>query len=175
MRYANIATLSKSDLEPLGSKLINLRLLNNVIEVIESDVFDANPNLEEIMLDSNQIEFVGKGAFDKLLKLSRLDFYPNPCYSQDASSRSAVLNLVKILERECNELPEKMTISAGKKQEQDIEELIGEVVKCKVEASLQDSKIKELERKIEDLKLEKVNCSSVERTSFETKNSGRKF
>lgn len=170
IRFGNISSLTKSDLEPLGSNLRILRLRNNYIEAIESDLFEANQNLEEISLDVNQIEFVGKGAFDKLQKLAYLNFNPNPCNSNTAYNRAGVIALVKKLESDCTDRPETLPPSAFFKQEKDVEEIITEFVKCKVESLLQDIKIMELEKKVEDFKV-KIE----DRTAFETKNCGKKF
>lgn len=101
----SIATLTKTDLSPFGSQLKLFYFHRSKIEVIESDLFEANPFLEQISLYGNQIKFVADGAFDKLPNLTSLYFRNNPCYSGSAvNDRAAVFNLIKQIERNCKVL-----------------------------------------------------------------------
>ena len=54
--------LEKSDFMQFGGKLRNFAFHGKILEVIEGDLFDGNPNIEELYL-GNGIKDVGRGAF----------------------------------------------------------------------------------------------------------------
>ena len=103
--HANTTTLSKDDLQFLGSQFKNLAIHYNHIEWLEADVFDFTPNLETVYLRANKIQYVEKGTFDKLKKLTYLNFQENLC-NRDYASGPAVLELITNIEDACTEIAE---------------------------------------------------------------------
>lgn len=98
---SDIKMIRKSDLIPFGNKLTRFWFSTNKIEVIESDLFEGNPNLDHIQLYSNNIKHVEIGAFNHLTKLSTLSFSSNPCSSGTSSDRSSVIKLIAEIENKC--------------------------------------------------------------------------
>lgn len=97
------STLQRSDLQPFGSKLRKFWFFNTHLEVIPADLFEDTRNLEHIYLGENSIEYVGRGTFNKLHKLTALHFPNNPCHSGGIDSRAAVLNLIRKIENKCTD------------------------------------------------------------------------
>lgn len=142
---AHIKNISKSDLEPFGSQLDVLNLPSNSIEIIDADLFDSNPNLSSISLSGNPLKIVAKGAFDKLEKLNTLSVSENFCFSGHKDSyreygRSAVLNLITLLETNCYE-----------RNETTIEQLV-KIENLNARLNTMAKRIAELEGKNSDLK-----------------------
>lgn len=100
---ANLAIISKYDLQPFGSQLKIFSFYGNKLEAIESDLFEFTPNLELIQFQSNKIKYVSKGAFSHLSKFSYFNFHYNACHHGLASDRSGVLNLISTIERKCTD------------------------------------------------------------------------
>lgn len=95
--------LKRSDFQSFGSRLKKLYLDLNYIEVIPADLFEDMVNLEKIDLKINEIRYVGKGAFDKLTKLTSLNFLTNPCFSGNAENRADVIILTKKIQENCTD------------------------------------------------------------------------
>lgn len=90
-------------MKQIGDKLKGLFLYVNLIEVIEGDLFEFNPNLENIQMDRNKIARIGLGAFDGLNKLHSIDLGPNPCVPADKNDgtvkdRTNALQLIQNVE-----------------------------------------------------------------------------
>lgn len=98
---SNLLTVDKNDLRPFGHNLKFLYLGLNQLEVLDSDLFDYTPNLEFFFVYYNKIKSVGNGTFDKLQRLSKLNFEHNSCAGGVARDRSAVINLIANIERQC--------------------------------------------------------------------------
>lgn len=98
---ANITSLKKSDLKSLGVKLEYLWLNDNSIEVLESDVFDHTPNLEDINFENNKIQQIGEGTFSQLQALNYLDFEGNLCHSGHTWLFHSISSLLKEVNDKC--------------------------------------------------------------------------
>lgn len=104
LQSANLASVTKYDLQPFGNKLTHLWIGANNIEVIVSDLFEFTPNLELVQISSLKIKYVGSGAFDNLKKLTILNAGANPCHSGYASDRASVVALIANFESKCQDL-----------------------------------------------------------------------
>lgn len=105
--YIHISQLSEihsSDLKQFGDKLKKLWLTYNAIEVLESDLFQYNPNLNYIDFISSKIKHIDDGTFRGLEQLSQL--YLNgglPCIDKGATTRSDVITLITEAEIKCKD------------------------------------------------------------------------
>lgn len=162
IKGGNISTITKSDLSPFGSKLKTFDFQNNLIEVIEVDLFEENPNLEVVDLKGNKIKFVAIGAFVKLPKLKKLHFNPNPCHSSGNidNDPTAVINLVQHLESNCQDLEAyekfKNLINTTPKTEQEllIDQLTAKI--AQLEERLQLENLKDELREVKDTIMNKL-------------------
>lgn len=126
--------LSKDDLEQFGEKLKKLYMhQDNDIEVIEADLFEHNPNLEEIYLQDNKIRHIEDGTFDGLQKLKELRLHGNTCTSETdyTTDRSKLMAVIRSVERKCKD---KWFIISKEKDER-IKELEAENKKIKENCS----------------------------------------
>lgn len=73
-----LKVVHQSDLKPF-SKLVELYLMSNQLEVLEKGLFDFNSNLELIFLRNNKISFIDFNVFDNLSKLKFLFLDINTC------------------------------------------------------------------------------------------------
>lgn len=107
LTYPTISKISKNDLESLGSQLKKLivRNSNQQISKIDADLFEFNPNLVEIHLCSNKLDFIENGTFDKLENLETLHVEDNSCLPGQShkaeNNRSAVIELIPKIEKSC--------------------------------------------------------------------------
>jgi len=106
IHHAKITSITKEDLKPFGQQLKEFYLGPSELEVIDADLFDYTQNLEKIYLHNNKIKHVSSGAFNNLPKLTTLWFSSNPCtFSSDyAWHRAGVINLIAIVESQCQDL-----------------------------------------------------------------------
>lgn len=82
-----------------------VQLQSNKIKVIDSDVFEANPNLTDIWLYGNQINHVAEGAFSHLKKLKFLSLRSNKCEGKvHGEAREDVLEVIENVEKNCKNL-----------------------------------------------------------------------
>lgn len=105
VNYSDLKRITSSDLEQFGEKLKILWIGNNIVEVIEADLFKYTPNIESIGLSPQKIKHVDDGAFTKLNKLHSLWFSKNPCgvRTNVENDRMSVLTLITRIEMECKE------------------------------------------------------------------------
>lgn len=93
--HANISTVTRGYLQPFGSKLEYFVFDNNQIEVIPADLFVDMPNLKYIILRSNKIKFVGRGAFSSIEQLILIVFQNNPCFSGSGFMHNEIETVIK--------------------------------------------------------------------------------
>lgn len=104
INHTKIATLTRSDLQPFGSRLRKLWFQNSLIEVIPADLFEDTKNLETISLVNNYIKYVGSGTFNNLRKLTIMFFQNNPCHpAGHAYDRTGVDTLIAEIGSKCTD------------------------------------------------------------------------
>lgn len=123
-------------------------MFSTQLKAIEADAFAFNPRIEQIMIHANQISYVGKGAFDKLEKLSSLNFNSNPCHSGSAGKRSGVIELIAKIEEKCTDIS-KTCPAEDSKSSEELEMLTSEL---KIENLRLITKNEELLGQIEEFK-----------------------
>ncbi|KAL7011916.1 hypothetical protein ACKWTF_014511 [Chironomus riparius] len=93
--------IHQSDLKDFP-ELVDLRLYDNQLEIIEEDLFKFNPKLDSIFLNSNKISQIDPNVFDNLPKLSSLYLDSNACISFNAiNSESQVQMIIKKVKLQC--------------------------------------------------------------------------
>lgn len=99
---SGLQQLTKDDLKDFGFGLTTVNFGYNEITQINFDLFQQNLNIDQINLEYNKIETIGKGALDYLNNLYTLDFLGNQCYSDFAYfDRNAVIRLIKRINSHC--------------------------------------------------------------------------
>lgn len=102
--YMNDGVLSEihqNDLQPFP-QLRYLDLFENLLEVIEVDLFKFNEHLEVVWLSNNRIEHIAPTVFDHLSKLSHLYLMNNVCIQQSETNRTNVLKLIENVKEKCS-------------------------------------------------------------------------
>lgn len=98
----NISAITKDIMQPFGDKLQEVFFQRSqMLELIEADAFDSNPNLKTISFKRSGIKYVGNGAFDKLHNLQTLHFDDTKCQIENADDRFQVLSLIEKIKRNC--------------------------------------------------------------------------
>lgn len=67
-----------------------LRIERNDVEVIEADLFEANPLIEIIDLRDNKIWFIGENCFENLVKVREIFLNGNECIDSSKGSTDIV-------------------------------------------------------------------------------------
>lgn len=102
----NLKEITKENLKEFGDKLKKLEIIaGNQVEVIESDLFIYNKNVELVKIQNNKIKHIANGAFDHLEKLKELHLSGNSCTSSsdDASDRTKIAAVVTNVEKNCKD------------------------------------------------------------------------
>ncbi|KAG5667609.1 hypothetical protein PVAND_015584 [Polypedilum vanderplanki] len=87
---SNLIFIHPNDLQNL-TKLKEINLSENQLEIIEEDLFKYNLELREINLEENKIFHIFPSAFDNLAKLSVLKLNGNVCqFSNDSDVKSLI-------------------------------------------------------------------------------------
>lgn len=96
VRFAscNMQLMLKNDLIGLNS-LKYLDLIANKLEYIKSDVFELAPNLEEVILNNNRIQYIGYEIMKPLTKLKKISFGGNICVASHAHESEEDLERLK--------------------------------------------------------------------------------
>lgn len=130
-------------------KLKKLYLSFNELEVIESDLFINNPNLELVYLGVNKIHTVYPKVFDGLTKMTSLRFQNNTCYDgQVDHNRNEAVKFAQNIYKHCAP-----STAAGQCE--------SEIVTVKKEVQKLTSEIKEWKKEISDfIKIMQESCSS---------------
>lgn len=101
MHNNELEEITREDFRGL-SKLKQLVVFSNRIQVIESDLFMHTPSLIALSIWDNQIKHVGYNAFDQLHGLSTIYFDNNICFSHSVNDdRTAAELLICRLFRSC--------------------------------------------------------------------------
>ncbi|XP_070493049.1 putative leucine-rich repeat-containing protein DDB_G0290503 [Chironomus tepperi] len=99
--FTGLKEIHQSDLK----HFLNLKVLSlsgNSLEILENDLFEFNPDLEDIYLYSNKISHIDPNVFDKLTKLKTLYLSSNACIDMDAYNNStAVQNVITTAKNQC--------------------------------------------------------------------------
>lgn len=167
---SNISALSKYDLQPLGSQLTHFWFHGNRVEAIESDLFEFTPNVEVIEFSNSQVKYVGGGAFSNLKKLRQLSFTDNPCHSNNATSRSEVIDLALAIESDCThqqalkiEIKLNLTTLELLTTERELtEELKREITELKTGHKINKAEMDRMQVENANLKKEIENCSKID-------------
>lgn len=96
-----LSEIHQADLQPF-SQLRYLDLFENLLEVIEADLFKFNEHLEVIWLSNNRIEHINPTVFDHLTKLNFLYLMDNVCIQQSETNRTHVLKLIANVKENCS-------------------------------------------------------------------------
>jgi hypothetical protein len=137
---ANLKEIRKSDLQNFHA-LEFLSLQKNDLEIIEENLFEANPNLQVIYLNNNKIKQVAFNVLSHLKKLSYVDFSENICISKTAFA-SKIEGFKIELNNNCGNVTAAISKGIKPVQEKSIE---AELNNTKLAA-----KISGLETKVED-------------------------
>lgn len=101
IRNSNLKEIHQGDLKSF-SKLVEIYLHENSLEVLEEGLFDFNLNLEFVSFENNEIAHIGPNVFDHLNKLRYLYFDSNSCINKFAyNSISEVKNVIQIVKSQC--------------------------------------------------------------------------
>lgn len=84
------------------TKLKYLRLEDNDIEVLQSNIFVQNLQLLEIHLSNNKLKFVAAKILVPLTMLKRASFKNNICIDENADTTSGLKSLGRNLEEQCS-------------------------------------------------------------------------
>lgn len=105
INFANLKRITATDLEQFGDNLKIFWIGNNIVEVVESDLFRYTPNVESIGFSPQKIKHVEKGALSGLTNLHSLWFSQNPCGRgvNVENDRLEILNLVYTIETTCQD------------------------------------------------------------------------
>jgi len=142
-----IKEIHQDDLKPY-TKLQYLDLLTNNIEVLNDGLFDYNPEMVGIRMDSLKISQIGMNVFGHLQKLLTLHFCGNVCTGRAAdNSRTGVLGVLESVKATCGD-PEFTKL---------------------------EEKIKVLEAEAKNLKCDNLQTFNQNRLNFETELKSSKF
>jgi len=83
-------------------KLMVLDLISSNLEIIEENLFEFNPDLEQIYLQSNKITHIDPNVFDNLIKVKTLNLLENTCINTQAyNNPTGVQNVIKTAKAQC--------------------------------------------------------------------------
>ena len=96
--------IHQSDLKDFP-KLMNLYLYSKNIEILEENLFEFNPNLELVHINTNIITHIDPKVFDRLIKLKYLYLQLNTCINMAAINNPTDLqSIIKIAKLNCTNL-----------------------------------------------------------------------
>jgi Leucine-rich repeat (LRR) protein len=91
--YTGLKVLTQEDLKPL-TKLRDLYVDNNQLEVIESDLFEFNTDIEVMNFSNNRIKTVGVNAFAPLKSIEHLNMQNNDCINKKGTNKKEIDDLL---------------------------------------------------------------------------------
>ena len=98
---AGLKEVHQSDLKPF-SKLMELHLDGNEIEIIDEDLFEFNRELQYISFVNNKIYHIHPDVFNNLFSLEYLRLEYNKCISRNADNNNEyVRELIDTLHDKC--------------------------------------------------------------------------
>lgn len=99
IEFSGLKEIHQADLKPF-TKLIYLTLGYNSIEVLESGVFDQNPNLEILSFVANDLVHIEPQVFDNLPKL-RCFWFIRTCVHKIVYSRKETIEAIDVARNKC--------------------------------------------------------------------------
>lgn len=96
----NLMTIHAEDLRPFPDLQV-IRLENNKLFALDSDLFKYTPKLQFIGLGNNLIQHIGLNMLNDLDNLAGVYFQKNPCIETNAGTPEAILELKLYLPQRC--------------------------------------------------------------------------
>ena len=101
IEMSQLKEIHQSDLKPF-TKLLQLNLYENQLEVINKNLFAFNLNLKYVSFANNKISFIDSNVFDNLINLRFLFLRSNECINMDAENDSTeVQKVIKEAQEKC--------------------------------------------------------------------------
>lgn len=100
MNFCGLKIVTKEDLRPLRH-LRGLYLQNNELEFLGNDLFEFNPDIEEINLCDNKLKNVAIGVFEPLKNLQKVEILRNLCIDASAIRSTEVEILIRNVKEKC--------------------------------------------------------------------------
>lgn len=127
----NMRLLLKGDMEHLNA-LKYLDLVGNKIEKLESDIFENTPNLLEVMLNNNRLQFIGANLLEPLKNIKLISFGGNQCYTGFAKySHEQLLRLKTEIKLRCSDISMLDLMARLESVENKIEKMLERIDKLK--------------------------------------------
>lgn len=98
VNYCQLREIHRNDLKNF-TKLLEISLNNNFIEILEENLFEFNTDLKAIFISNNKISSIHPNVFDNLPKLNYLTLVGNPCIDYSSNKNG---NLEEIKEKIIN-------------------------------------------------------------------------
>jgi len=162
---SGLKEIHQSDLKDFP-KLMNLFLPANNLEIIEENLFEFNPNLKWINLNSNKISHIDPTVFDNLTKLSRLYLGTNSCISMLAIDNSTVLqNVITTAQANCTNSDYSNLEQKVKYLEMESNDLDSDSLKKELDSLRNEIKNSKYPNFFQD-KLQGLNATVIEKNSI---------
>lgn len=87
-------------------KLRNCDMFNNWLDVIDTDIFAKNLDLEYLYFGDNQIRAIGVDILKPLRKLKKVVFQGNACIRENAETKIMIEKLQEVMNKECGSISE---------------------------------------------------------------------
>lgn len=97
---SNLKSIKQWDLKPF-KKIQGLDLSGNLLQSLDGDVFEFNPELMIIDLSANELHYIGKNILVPLTQLEQVDFSNNDCIDR-LSFRDGIESLATEIANECS-------------------------------------------------------------------------
>lgn len=123
----NMRLMLKDDLENLQT-LKYLDLIGNKLEKLESNTFELTPNLLEVILNNNRLQFIGARLVEPLVKIQLISFGGNVCIaSQSRYSQEQLDRLKTEIQLKCSDISMAEVLIRFDEVEAKLEELMAKV------------------------------------------------
>jgi Leucine-rich repeat (LRR) protein len=107
--YTGLTVLRQEDLKPL-TKLQNLYVDNNHLEVLDGDLFAFNPNIDYLNFSNNQIKTIIAETFLSLKTIKWIDFSKNICIDRKAETNNEIIGLLIAMKINCAPINENLAL-----------------------------------------------------------------
>lgn len=121
-----LKSLSQKDISAF-TELREISVSRNEIEVLNSDLFEANQNILKIDFSRNRLKHVGFNILRPLKGLLFADFYQNDCINE--GNHNGIESLIKNLRRKCKPTVD-MMVDDVKRLNRQVELLETELMAC---------------------------------------------
>lgn len=98
---SNLSSIIQSDLKDF-SKLKEIYLSKNLIDSVDSNLFEFNPELRIIDFNDNKLKFVGQDILKPLKKLEKVSFRRNVCFSRGSETLAELKELKAEMNLKCS-------------------------------------------------------------------------